>query len=99
MFVREIVHYHPYSAIAMCNVGLVMICQRAEYNMKNYGYISVTVDIIHFVFVYCQKMVLLLTWLDFNPVWITNYIHYKVWNWITFPFPGFNGCIAEVWNG
>ena len=25
------------------------------------------------------------------PAWISNYIHYKVWNEITYPFPNFNG--------
>ena len=27
---------------------------------------------------------------------ISNYIHYKVWAEITYPFPNFNGCIVEV---
>ena len=32
------------------------------------------------------------------PTWISNYIHHKVWNEITYPFPNFNGCIVEVWE-
>ena len=32
------------------------------------------------------------------PVWISNYIHYKVWDEITYPFQNFNGCIVEVWE-
>ena len=24
------------------------------------------------------------------PAWICNHIHYKVWDWITYPFPNFN---------
>ena len=30
--------------------------------------------------------------------WITNYIHCKVWAEITYQFPNFNGCTAEVWK-
>ena len=29
------------------------------------------------------------------PAWISNYIHYKVWDEITYPFLNFNG--AEIW--
>ena len=29
------------------------------------------------------------------PAWISNYIHYKVWNEITYPFPNFNGCAVK----
>ena len=31
---------------------------------------------------------LLLTWINFNPInfWISNYIHYKMWDGITYPF-------------
>ena len=41
---------------------------------------------------------LLLTWIDLIPAWISNYIHYKVWDEITYPFPNFNGCTVEVWE-
>ena len=30
---------------------------------------------------------------------ISNYIQYKVWDEITYPFPNFNGEAVEVWNG
>ena len=30
------------------------------------------------------------------PAWISNYIHYKVWDEITYPFLNFNGCTIEV---
>ena len=30
--------------------------------------------------------------------WITNYIHDKVWDEITYPFPNFNGYTIEVWE-
>ena len=32
------------------------------------------------------------------PTWISNYIHYKMWNEITYPLPNFNGCTIEVWE-
>ena len=28
--------------------------------------------------------------------WTSNYIHYKVWDEITDPFPNFNGATVEV---
>ena len=30
------------------------------------------------------------------PVWIMNYIHYNVWDEITYPFLKFNGETVEV---
>ena len=30
--------------------------------------------------------------------WISNYIHYKMWEEITYPFPDFNGATVEVWE-
>ena len=32
------------------------------------------------------------------PVWICNYIHYKVWDEITHPFLNLNGATVEVWD-
>ena len=29
-------------------------------------------------------------------LWISNYIHYKVWDEITYPFLNFNGATVEV---
>ena len=31
-----------------------------------------------------------------TPAWINNFIHYKMWNEITYPFPNFNG--VEIWE-
>ena len=42
------------------------------------------------------KIVLLLAWHLEPPAWINNYIHYKVWDGITYPFLNFNGCTIEV---
>ena len=39
---------------------------------------------------------LLLIWFNFNPSMISNYIHYNVWDEITYPFQNFNGCTVEV---
>ena len=30
------------------------------------------------------------------PPWVSNYIHYKMWNEITNPFLNFNGATVEV---
>ena len=30
--------------------------------------------------------------------WISNNIHYKVWDEITYPFPNFNDATVEVWE-
>ena len=30
------------------------------------------------------------------PAWMINYIHYKVWDEITYPFPNFNDATVEV---
>ena len=37
----------------------------------------------------------LLTWINFNPSMMSNYIHDKVWNQITYPFPNFNSATVE----
>ena len=39
---------------------------------------------------------LLVTWFNFNPAWIRNYIHYKVWDEIAYSFINFNGYTVEV---
>ena len=36
--------------------------------------------------------------LSLIPTCISNYIHYKVWDKITYPFPNFNSCTVEVWE-
>ena len=30
--------------------------------------------------------------------WMNNYIHYKVWGEITYPFPNSNTCTVEIWE-
>ena len=32
------------------------------------------------------------------PIWISNYIHSKVWDDFFYPFPNFNGCTVEIWE-
>ena len=39
---------------------------------------------------------LFLTWFNFNPAWISNYIHYKMLDEITNPFLNFNDATVEV---
>ena len=48
---------------------------------------------------------ILITWGSFYQhgltlisAWISNYIHYKVWDGIIYPFRNFNGCTVEVWE-
>ena len=36
--------------------------------------------------------------LTLRPAWISNYIHYKVWDEIIYPFTNFNGATIEVWE-
>ena len=40
------------------------------------------------------------TWygLTLIPAWISNYMNYKMWDEITYPFPNFNGATVEVWE-
>ena len=37
-------------------------------------------------------------WMTLIPSWINNYIHYKVWDEITYPFPNLIGATVEVWE-
>ena len=30
------------------------------------------------------------------PAWISNHIHFELWDEITYPFLNFNGCTVEV---
>ena len=36
--------------------------------------------------------------LTFIQAWISNSIHYEIWDEITYPFPKFNGTATEVWE-
>ena len=40
----------------------------------------------------------LLPCLTLIQAWISNYIHYEVWDEITYPFPNFKSCTIEVWK-
>ena len=35
---------------------------------------------------------------DLFNLWISNYIHYKVYDEMTYPFPNSNGATVEVWE-
>ena len=41
--------------------------------------------------IYYHGLTLILTW-------ISNYIHYEVWDEVTYQFPDFNGATVEVWE-
>ena len=45
-----------------------------------------------------QQKPLLLTWIKLNPGRICNYIHYKMSDENTYPFPNLNGATVEVWE-
>ena len=49
----------------------------------------------------CLGSLLLVYWhgLTLIQTWISNYIHYKVWDDIAYTFPNFNGTTVEVWDG
>ena len=40
----------------------------------------------------------LLAEICFDTVWTSKYIHNKLRDEITYPFPNFNGCTVEVWE-
>ena len=46
--------------------------------------------------VFIKRTDVLLHGLTLIPAWINNYIHYKMWDEITYPFLNFNGCTVEV---
>ena len=43
-------------------------------------------------------LVLQLVQLTSIPAWISNYIHFKMWDEITYPFPNFNCAAIELWE-
>ena len=56
------------------------------------------VDTINRVSLVTTIGTILLTWIDLSPAWISIYIHDKLWDGITYPFPNFNGATIEVWE-
>ena len=40
----------------------------------------------------------ILTWMNFDPAWISNYIHWKVLGFNYLSIPPFNGVAVEVWE-
>ena len=39
-----------------------------------------------------------LTWLNLMLAWISNYIAYKLWGELTYPFTNVNGTSIEIWE-
>ena len=44
------------------------------------------------------ELILMMQLLISKAAWITNYVHFKLWDEITNPFPNCNGCTVEVWE-
>ena len=58
---------------------------------------------MYFYFYILESSRMLVIWAPFYehgvtliPAWISNYIHCKVWDEITYPFLNFNGATVEV---
>ena len=47
-------------------------------------------------FMFRELWPLLLTWFNFNPAWIRNYMPGKMWGEVTYLFLNFNGATVEV---
>ena len=64
------------------------------------------VSVLYCTYQQCIFMEINTFWVELNslrthgytliPAWIGNYIHYKMWCVITYPFPNFNGVTIEV---
>ena len=59
-----------------------------HFNTRGSSYEPAFIDYNHLGF-------LLQTWINFNPAWISNYIHFEVWDEITYPFLNFNGAMIS----
>ena len=67
-------------------------------NVQHYTWCFSTIDLYATVKLGNNGTRLLLTWITLIPAWISNYIHYKVCDEITYPFPNFSGGAVEVWD-
>ena len=67
------------------------------YNPDNYTTVMVA-DNIEAEFIWRQfgRGIFYYYGLTLNPAWLSDYIHYKVWDEITYPFLNFNGATVEV---
>ena len=89
-------------------------CQCSSPVMNNadphwYSHKKIMCDIslcIFFVVPCCVELIML-SWvtevwtissITLTPVWISKYIHYKMWDEITYPFPNLISAIVDVWE-
>ena len=47
---------------------------------------------------YWSQWLFLLVWFIFNPSMKSNYIHFKMWDELAYPFSNCNGYAVEVWE-
>ena len=82
------------------------IRHKSIYSIKLKSYIFCLIVLAHMeLFRLAKERWLFVTLVDRNhwshgltliPSWMSNYIHYKMWDEITYSFLNFNGCIVEV---
>ena len=57
------------------------------------------ISLFRFFWLMAMLLLLLSIWIEWNRAWISNYIHYKVWDEITYPFLNFNMQSLMFGNG
>ena len=67
------------------------------YRVTGYLELELNMALCCFLFAF-MKAPLLLIWIKFDPSIDNDYIDYKVWAEITYPFPNFNSATFEVWE-
>ena len=74
----------------------IRVCSRMslglEYTVKNYKDRPVMTQWKR------KPGALLLKWINVSTAWISDSVHYNVWNKLTYAFPNFNVCTIEVWE-
>ena len=111
-FSRLCVSFHvawsrQFNSYPIQNVSLDLCIQMAATNTKDcIGHLHVHDDSLGMFCRVCRHPIsneyhtgpLLLRWFTFNLAWISNYIHYNVWDEISYPSLNFKGCTVEVWE-
>ena len=71
---------------AIFNLPWFWCAKQSEYCYLYVQRILHNVRTVLCIVIVCCPWSLLLTWNNFDPSWISNYIHYKMWYEITYPF-------------
>ena len=83
------------------HLGRVFLCY-SRLHCENVLFIAHQVQLANYVLMEVCGLTyqepLLLAWIISIPVRVGNYIHYKVWYEITYPFPNFSVGAVEVWE-